>query len=184
MFCIVKYIIYLFIVQEKSARFPLRRGLHFFCVSGALHVWVDGTLPPIFLEENDAMRMWMLKPTLLCRKHLLGEHNELHMLAGSICKRKSLDGFIRKKLLEPRNLAWRHSMLAEEMRARGYRHASPLQEYEEALSLYPEYVRTATVDMCAAVADLSARCPDCADRVGTFQRDFYSDYLALFPVPE
>lgn len=24
------------------------------------------------------MRMWMIDPKLLCRKHLLGEHNEIH----------------------------------------------------------------------------------------------------------
>lgn len=30
------------------------------------------------------MRMWMVDPKIMCRKHLLGEHLELHMLAGCI----------------------------------------------------------------------------------------------------
>jgi len=28
------------------------------------------------------MRMWMLNPKALCRKHLMGEHVEIHMLVG------------------------------------------------------------------------------------------------------
>jgi hypothetical protein len=30
------------------------------------------------------MRMWMVPPKVMCRKHLLGEHVEIHMLAGSL----------------------------------------------------------------------------------------------------
>ena len=32
------------------------------------------------------MRMWMIDPKLLCRKHLLGEHLEIHMFVGTINK--------------------------------------------------------------------------------------------------
>lgn len=115
-------------------------------------------------EERKKMRMWMISPALLCRKHLLGEHNELHMIAGSISRGKTLDGFVRNGLLEPTALLRRHEALALEMGARGYRHASPLQEYVEALSMYPEHIREAKVDMDISLADLHARCQDCAAR--------------------
>ena len=38
------------------------------------------------------MRMWMLPPECMCRKHLLGEHVELHMLLGSMRRGKSIEG--------------------------------------------------------------------------------------------
>ena len=43
------------------------------------------------------MRMWMLPPKGLCRKHLLGEHVELHMLLGSMRRGKNIDGFLLSK---------------------------------------------------------------------------------------
>lgn len=30
------------------------------------------------------MRMWVVNPKILCRKHLLGEHVELHMATGHL----------------------------------------------------------------------------------------------------
>ena len=36
------------------------------------------------------MRMWMIDPTLLCRKHLLGEHGELHKFIPSFRKQYSV----------------------------------------------------------------------------------------------
>lgn len=32
------------------------------------------------------MRMWLVPPSHMCRKHLLGEHVELHMLLGTLKK--------------------------------------------------------------------------------------------------
>ena len=36
------------------------------------------------------MRMWLVPPSHMCRKHLLGEHVELHMLLGTLKKGKSI----------------------------------------------------------------------------------------------
>lgn len=72
------------------------------------------------------MRMWMLNPRSMCRNHLLGEHCECHMLAGSLKKGRGVSGFIEKGLLEPQNLEKRHAELATEMRSRGYSHKSPI----------------------------------------------------------
>lgn len=72
------------------------------------------------------MRMWMLNPERMCRKHLLGEHVECHMILGSMKKGYSLDGFAKKNCLELAALIGRHDTLSEEMRRRGYKHKSPI----------------------------------------------------------
>lgn len=111
------------------------------------------------------MRMWMIDPALLCRKHLLGEHNEIHMLVGSILKGKSLEGFVRNGLLEARSIASRHEALAREMEARGYKHNSPLPAYADALEAYPEHIRQCLVDTTVSMVELRTRCQDCAVRI-------------------
>lgn len=77
------------------------------------------------------MRIWDLPPAVLCRAHLLGEHSELHSLWSVLTKGKR--GFSR----HPETLRWqgklaalyaRHEALVTEMTARGYKHASPLDE--------------------------------------------------------
>ena len=40
------------------------------------------------------MRMWMVDPKKMCRKHLLGEHVEIHMMVGTLLKGRSIDGFL------------------------------------------------------------------------------------------
>lgn len=113
------------------------------------------------------MRMWMLPPGFLCRKHLLGEHVELHMLAGSLIRHKTLDGFVRNELIEPAALLARHEALAAEMLARGYRHQSPLpaEAAMAALADYPPHIREASVDTDHSRTDLAERCPNCAARI-------------------
>jgi hypothetical protein len=37
--------------------------------------------------------MWMVDPRQMCRQHLLGEHNELHMFAGTMRKGIGLAGY-------------------------------------------------------------------------------------------
>src|SRR5579883_1035759 len=75
------------------------------------------------------MRIWDLPPRLLCRRHLLGEHRELHAVWSILTKGKT--GYSS----HPETLRWkgklkalfaRHERLVAEMARRGYRHASPL----------------------------------------------------------
>jgi len=77
------------------------------------------------------MRIWDIPAGKLCRNHLLGEHRELHAIWSVIIKRKK--GYSR----HPETLRWkgklaalylRHSMLVDEMSARGYRHQSALSK--------------------------------------------------------
>lgn len=75
------------------------------------------------------MRIWDLSPSILCRKHLLGEHLELHSIWAVITQNKK--GYSR----HPETLRWvgklkalynRHKNLVEEMKNRGYNHHSDL----------------------------------------------------------
>ena len=74
------------------------------------------------------MRQWMVDPRIMCRKHLLGEHLEHHMLIGSIKNGKKIKGYIDNNLLEPLSLFNRHEQLVQEMLRRGYSHNSQLNE--------------------------------------------------------
>ncbi|MDY6796935.1 MAG: pyrimidine dimer DNA glycosylase/endonuclease V [Actinomycetota bacterium] len=77
------------------------------------------------------MRIWDLPPEVLCRRHLLGEHGELHALWAILTRGGK--GFSN----HPETRRWRgklkalyvrHQALVEEMERRGYRHDSPLDE--------------------------------------------------------
>ncbi len=73
------------------------------------------------------MRMWMIDPKLMCRKHLLGEHRELHALVGILKKGTGIQGYLDNNLIETHNIVNRHEELVKEMTNRGYSHKSPLK---------------------------------------------------------
>lgn len=110
------------------------------------------------------MRMWMVNPRGMCRKHLLGEHVECHMIAGSLIKRKQLDGFVDKNCLEMRSLGPRHADLSQEMMRRGYNHKSPMPEWIR--FEVSEKVLNSRVDRKAALKELHRRCPECRRLAG------------------
>jgi len=75
------------------------------------------------------MRIWDIEPSLLCQKHLLGEHRELHAIWTVITQNKK--GYSK----HPETKRWkgklkalylRHQKLVEEMKKRGYFHKSNL----------------------------------------------------------
>ena len=75
------------------------------------------------------MRIWDLEPKILCQKHLLGEHRELHAIWSVLTNNKK--GYSR----HPETLRWkgklnalfcRHQGLVKEMEKRSYHHQSPL----------------------------------------------------------
>lgn len=72
------------------------------------------------------MRMWMVPPALMCNKHLLGEHVEIHMLEGCIKQGHSLTGYIEKGLIDLSKIDSRHRELVAEMKRRDFSHHSPL----------------------------------------------------------
>lgn len=105
------------------------------------------------------MRMWMVDPKLMCRKHLLGEHVELHMIVGAINKGKDLTGFLVGNMLEPNTIIQRHYELALEMTARGYNHKSPLVPM--LYGVMPSKHQDIVIDRNAAHLDLINRCEEC-----------------------
>lgn len=77
------------------------------------------------------MRIWDIHPQHLCRKHLLGEHRELHGLWNILTKHKGIGGYSR----HPETLRWvgkakalymRHQAIVAELHRRGYNHHSDL----------------------------------------------------------
>lgn len=80
-------------------------------------------LPPVL------MRIWDIKPSVLDRQRLLGEHRELHAIWNIITQNKK--GYSQ----HPETKRWvgkllalylRHEELVTEMIRRGYNHRSPL----------------------------------------------------------
>lgn len=105
------------------------------------------------------MRMWMVDPSLMCRKHLLGEHVELHMIVGSINKGRDLSGYTESGLIDTKSLSIRHEHVSIEMMNRGYNHQSPLP----VIGYYEGY--TGGVDVNRSINDLSGRCTECRSRI-------------------
>lgn len=106
------------------------------------------------------MRMWMVNPKMMCRKHLLGEHLELHMFVGCIYKGIRLDGYLDKRILEPMSIKERHEELANEMLRRGYKHNSPLELDKEALD-YLGSKKFTKVPKWMSYKEITSRCPIC-----------------------
>lgn len=110
------------------------------------------------------MRMWMLDPRLLCRKHLLGEHGEIHKHKHNFEKCHKIYGRIYPVvLIEPENMKFRHDVLAAEMVRRGYNHNSPYEQPD--ISYLPVDQQTAKADIEYNLKDLSSRCEDCRENI-------------------
>lgn len=106
------------------------------------------------------MRMWMICPSRLCRKHLLGEHGEIHKHRHNFVKRHSIKGRLTPIVqIEPMSMQARHDALAAEMVRRGFNHNSPYEQ-PDISHLTPDQ-RYARVDVLVSENDLRARCPDC-----------------------
>jgi ribosomal protein L44E len=97
--------------------------------------------------------MWMVDPTLMCTKHLLGEHVELHMFVGCLRRKKTLTGFFTKGLLEVHSIRARHDALVQEMRRRGMQHKSPLQPFRS--------FKMGKINRRQSKLELASRCEKC-----------------------
>jgi hypothetical protein len=104
------------------------------------------------------MRMWMVNPKIMCRQHLLGEHAEIHMFIGTINREKSVEGYLQKGLLEVHNLFSRHNELVEEMKRRGYKHQSEVEEE------WRTEIRAGFIDRKRNLNELINRCSKCKER--------------------
>ena len=102
------------------------------------------------------MRMWMVDVKKMCRKHLLGEHNEIHKHRHVFIKHQSIKGRVGQ--IEPKSMETRHNELAEEMVRRGYHHMSPYVQPD--MSYYVNEMSW-EVDVENNIKDLTNRCPEC-----------------------
>jgi len=108
--------------------------------------------------------MWMINPKLLCDKHLLGEHFELHKHRHNFVKEHSIAKRISPVVqIEPSSMQSRHDILAKEMVRRGMNHQSPFEQPD--LSYLPTAERLAVVDIQNSLRDLSSRCLECANKI-------------------
>ena len=100
----------------------------------------------------------MIDPKILCRKHLLGEHGEIHKHRHNFVKGHKIGG--RKGQIEPSSMQTRHDELATEMIRRGYNHNSPYEQPD--LSHYD--LDGFIVDREESMRDLFERCGECRKR--------------------
>lgn len=107
--------------------------------------------------------MIMANPKVLCRKHLLGEHNEIHKAHGSLKRGKRITRYVQNNCLEPLAMIDRHDRLVEEMKRRGYNHHSPLTEPPR-IDHLPREEAYARVDILDSIHKLINRCPVCKAR--------------------
>jgi len=103
----------------------------------------------------------MINPRCLCRKHLLGEHGEIHKHIPSFRKGHRINGrFSPIVQIQLNALRSRHDELAEEMIRRGMNHRSPLNDLPDLKEIYPEYYYL-NVNIENSILDLSSRCESC-----------------------
>lgn len=110
--------------------------------------------------------MWMVNPKLLCDKHLLGEHGEMHKFIPTFKKGYRVDKrFSPVVQLQFQGYQERHDDIAKEMLARGMNHKSPLPELPDFEKIYPQYFND-IVDISNSINDLKNRCEKCKHRIG------------------
>ncbi len=106
------------------------------------------------------MRMWMIDPRLLCRKHLFGEHGEIHKHQHNFIKKHKITKRVHPVVqIEPSAMKTRHDQLAQEMIRRKFNHNSPYEMPD--ISYLEESERNAKVNLNLSVEDLISRCPIC-----------------------
>jgi len=106
------------------------------------------------------MRMWMVNPQFMCDKHLFGEHCEIHMFIGSIKKGIKMDGYLKNNLLEPMSLVLRHSILVKEIKERGYKHESEINDFD-VKKFFTEDQLIVRINQLNAYNELMCRCSFC-----------------------
>lgn len=108
----------------------------------------------------------MVAVGIMCNKHLVAEHLEMHMFAGALRKGTSMKGYIDKGLLEIVNIAPRHDALVEEMVRRGMKHKSPLGAFPRR----PEEYGMGRVDVRGSERELRTRCEECKARQAVLRK--------------
>lgn len=102
----------------------------------------------------------MIDPKLLCNKHLLGEHGEIHKHKHNFEKKHKIDGRLNPIVqIEPNSMKVRHDELCKEMEFRKMNHNSPYDMPD--LNYLSDEHRYAKVDLNISIVDLCNRCDEC-----------------------
>lgn len=103
-------------------------------------------------------RLWGVDPSGMCREHLLGEHKEMHQIAGTIESHPHgeaiAEGHAEKDQIDTSLIQERHDELVEEMLERGFNHNSPLS-YDDELDI-------GSIDIESNRKELQDRCDNCS----------------------
>lgn len=106
-------------------------------------------------------RMWNIDPGLMCDRHLLGEHREMHQEVGTLRNHphglEVVKGHAKNGHIDTSLIKQRHDELVEEMERRGFQHGSPL-DYSDELGL-------GEIDVEKNREELSRRCENCRGRI-------------------
>ena len=108
------------------------------------------------------MRMWIIDPRLLCRQHLLGEHNEIHKFRPSFVKQHNMQKRIEQRQIFPHLMKQRHDELVEEMLRRGYNHNTPY--VQPSLYHIKEVIFPSTIDVDYNMQEFELKCLHCGHR--------------------
>lgn len=154
-------------------------GVDRFCCGRCNTRWLQrGAKPAATAPQNKypfgtfLARMWMVNPKLLCRKHLLGEHMDIHKLEQAIRAGVSIKEMLDEQAIQPSARYKRHDELVLEMKSRGYNHKSPLNKGNIRGDLHHDLVGRGGicfVDKMKSLRDLIIRCPECAMRISGSQ---------------
>ncbi|MFW6046456.1 MAG: pyrimidine dimer DNA glycosylase/endonuclease V [Candidatus Woesearchaeota archaeon] len=116
------------------------------------------------------MRMWMVDPRIMCRKHLIAEHNECHMFIGAINKDKKLNGYIKNDCLEPLSIKSRHDDLVNEMKNRGYNHKTPIEQPNSFPQLNEDQINH-KINSYRSLNILLNRCKECCKNFNNLKKN-------------
>ena len=112
------------------------------------------------------MRMWMVNPKLLCQRHLLSEHCDIHRFISSVRVGHDVRRCLIRAMIDPSKVYQRHAELEEEIAERGGRLNSPLLASE--CNAYAKWYGSTTINISRSLSDLSNCCIDCQSRIGKF----------------
>lgn len=110
------------------------------------------------------MRMWMLPPEMMCMKHIVGEHGEIHKHRHNFEKKHNISGRVSPIVqISPYLMKQRHDELVLYLK----NHKSPYELPD--LSYLPDWVRYAEVDIEYNMEDLADRCPACKKLIDNYK---------------
>jgi site-specific recombinase len=113
----------------------------------------------------------MINPKLLCNKHLLGEHSEIHKHLNVFVKKYSIKNRVLKGKvqIEPLSMKTRHDELALEIANRWPKNKEHKSPYEHNVQKLCDHLleseKNAKVDKAVSYQDLIVRCEECRKRI-------------------